>query len=327
MKKQLFVSPLSILMVVLVSGLFYSVASADLFGGSIPKIPPLAICGDGAVGGTEECDDGNTVDGDGCSSTCEIENSSPQLPGGGLNLNISSLISNRYNDLINWAPEAEVGFTNNENDSLSFANDYSQFQNICFDPPCDNPPVSNVIPSFSGLKLNGYLYPMLSSFVESDSLAILGNLVIKGSKTISAGPENSPDPVIVDDDLEVTGAVRADEFGKFYDWDALKATQSYDKTYSFSAVTGPNKIFQTVCDTGDIAIQCGGYMCPDSTEDKYLGSYTYGSLCEILVYDGGGSTYATDASGNNTTIGCGNAGSAIVDVTCFSPDGGYSKTL
>jgi cysteine-rich repeat protein len=32
-----------------------------------------AFCGDGTVGGSEECDDGNTVSGDGCSATCVIE--------------------------------------------------------------------------------------------------------------------------------------------------------------------------------------------------------------------------------------------------------------
>jgi len=31
------------------------------------------VCGDGLVGGREQCDDGNTVGGDGCSSTCQIE--------------------------------------------------------------------------------------------------------------------------------------------------------------------------------------------------------------------------------------------------------------
>ena len=30
-------------------------------------------CGDGVVGGTEECDDGNLVSGDGCSATCRLE--------------------------------------------------------------------------------------------------------------------------------------------------------------------------------------------------------------------------------------------------------------
>ncbi len=33
----------------------------------------LLGCGDGMVGGAEACDDGNTVAGDGCSSTCAVE--------------------------------------------------------------------------------------------------------------------------------------------------------------------------------------------------------------------------------------------------------------
>ena len=35
--------------------------------------PPGARCGDGIVYGTEQCDDGNTVAGDGCSTTCRFE--------------------------------------------------------------------------------------------------------------------------------------------------------------------------------------------------------------------------------------------------------------
>jgi len=31
------------------------------------------VCGDGSVDASEQCDDGNTLDGDGCSSTCRIE--------------------------------------------------------------------------------------------------------------------------------------------------------------------------------------------------------------------------------------------------------------
>jgi cysteine-rich repeat protein len=35
--------------------------------------PGLANCGDGTVNGTEECDDGNTASGDGCSALCALE--------------------------------------------------------------------------------------------------------------------------------------------------------------------------------------------------------------------------------------------------------------
>ncbi|WP_438033288.1 DUF4215 domain-containing protein [Sorangium sp. So ce204] len=31
------------------------------------------VCGDGIEAGPEECDDGNTTSGDGCSSTCHVE--------------------------------------------------------------------------------------------------------------------------------------------------------------------------------------------------------------------------------------------------------------
>ena len=36
-------------------------------------VNPLEFCGNGTVEAGEECDDGNTNDGDGCSSTCQIE--------------------------------------------------------------------------------------------------------------------------------------------------------------------------------------------------------------------------------------------------------------
>ena len=35
--------------------------------------PPNPVCGNGALEGTEQCDDGNTANGDGCSSTCTTE--------------------------------------------------------------------------------------------------------------------------------------------------------------------------------------------------------------------------------------------------------------
>jgi len=39
----------------------------------IYEAPTPMTCGDGVLQGTEQCDDGNTVNGDGCSSTCMIE--------------------------------------------------------------------------------------------------------------------------------------------------------------------------------------------------------------------------------------------------------------
>ncbi|HEX5061822.1 MAG TPA: DUF4215 domain-containing protein [Kofleriaceae bacterium] len=43
--------------------------------------PPQPCCGDGHIDSGEQCDDGNTTGGDGCSATCQLEVSTP--PGGG----------------------------------------------------------------------------------------------------------------------------------------------------------------------------------------------------------------------------------------------------
>lgn len=49
---------------------FFAVASSVSHELDIWATPVL--CGDGLVAGEEECDDGNTLDGDGCSATCEL---------------------------------------------------------------------------------------------------------------------------------------------------------------------------------------------------------------------------------------------------------------
>jgi len=43
--------------------------------------PDCQICGDGDIDPGEACDDGNTVSGDGCSATCELENEPPVCTG------------------------------------------------------------------------------------------------------------------------------------------------------------------------------------------------------------------------------------------------------
>ncbi len=42
-----------------------------------PPPPPQVVCGDGVKATSEECDDGNNVNGDGCSSVCLIEEAPP----------------------------------------------------------------------------------------------------------------------------------------------------------------------------------------------------------------------------------------------------------
>jgi fibro-slime domain-containing protein len=46
----------------------------DVNGNGGPCVKnPTNVCGDGHVAGNEQCDDGNTISGDGCSSTCALE--------------------------------------------------------------------------------------------------------------------------------------------------------------------------------------------------------------------------------------------------------------
>ena len=48
-------------------------SSVPPFGYALKIDVKLVICGDGVIGPGEQCDDGNTVNGDGCSSTCQLE--------------------------------------------------------------------------------------------------------------------------------------------------------------------------------------------------------------------------------------------------------------
>jgi TonB family protein len=41
--------------------------------GEAAQAPAVPVCGDGSLDASEQCDDGNKLDGDGCSSTCRIE--------------------------------------------------------------------------------------------------------------------------------------------------------------------------------------------------------------------------------------------------------------
>ncbi len=43
------------------------------------SMAPYALCSDGVVNGTEQCDDGNLIAGDGCSSTCTTESACPAV--------------------------------------------------------------------------------------------------------------------------------------------------------------------------------------------------------------------------------------------------------
>jgi len=65
-----------------VAGTAFFVDSAIVF--DVVPPPPCdgpggAVCGDGAVEGDEECDDGNTIPGDGCDADCNVEPNAGQI--------------------------------------------------------------------------------------------------------------------------------------------------------------------------------------------------------------------------------------------------------
>lgn len=58
--------------ILLINGLFFSAFVALWFGGA-PASAATFLCGNSITEIGETCDDGNTIDGDGCSSTCQKE--------------------------------------------------------------------------------------------------------------------------------------------------------------------------------------------------------------------------------------------------------------
>ncbi len=56
------------------------VVTTTVVTGPPPPPPPTAVCGDGHTDAPETCDDGNTVNGDGCDSHCQIEPPAPPPP-------------------------------------------------------------------------------------------------------------------------------------------------------------------------------------------------------------------------------------------------------
>lgn len=85
-------------------------------------ITPSVICGDGVVKSTEECDDGNTRNGDGCSSSCKIT------------YECSDGVDNDGDSLIDMADPHCSGPKDNS-ESISKDNKVHKFEIISFDLP------------------------------------------------------------------------------------------------------------------------------------------------------------------------------------------------
>jgi len=96
--------------------------SIDEGGVCLPEYNP--VCGDGIVEATEQCDDGNLIDGDGCSSACQIEiipgsqeNSivslDASITGTSLNVELTCLFNANSTIELIAGTSAAVGISNN----------------------------------------------------------------------------------------------------------------------------------------------------------------------------------------------------------------------
>jgi cysteine-rich repeat protein len=59
--------------IILMSWLILNLINPDLAILKISNIKKTGDCGNGIINSCELCDDGNTIDGDGCNSTCQLE--------------------------------------------------------------------------------------------------------------------------------------------------------------------------------------------------------------------------------------------------------------
>lgn len=91
------------------------------FFSGIPDVTITPVCGNGVIEGTEQCDDGNTVDGDGCSATCTTEVTPPGGGGGavvGPDISIEPTEFN-INLAVNTTTERTIKVTNHGSSSVT----------------------------------------------------------------------------------------------------------------------------------------------------------------------------------------------------------------
>ena len=106
--------------------------------GEVPSsvVIVLSVCGNGILETPyEECDDGNTISGDGCSSTCQIEGEEPEEPGGGGGVvpGISIVVVPTEIDInlaINTNREQIISITNTGTTSVNLTITYQNLTNM-----------------------------------------------------------------------------------------------------------------------------------------------------------------------------------------------------
>lgn len=352
MKKQFSITPLSILLTILLSGVLYSsIASAmmsiDLGGsnigdlgigdlgvvdagvvdvgigdvgvgdvgvvdvgigdigiGDIPEIPNFcgdgrlggdeqcddgnaintdacvncqnAACGDGYTrGGYEECDDGNNTSGDGCSSSCNAE-----ICGNGR---------------VDYGEECDDGNTEN----------YDVCNNNCEERqlgPTGNPPLGGITPIFSGLIVDG-----LSTLLNLDvngTLDVNGNALFDYIQLNGIMLMQNPGELWLSH-LHASGDITTSygSIGSHYTvWRSNTVTLN---GFHESAIVG--------CFGGDEMTGCSGYFDHDSSNDRFAGSYIGGLLGPDTDDEEYCITEGANGGGSNDTV--------YSTARCFDPTG------
>ncbi|MEN8232640.1 MAG: DUF4215 domain-containing protein, partial [Thermodesulfobacteriota bacterium] len=73
--------------------------------------PPAPVCGDGNVDAGEQCDDGNSTNGDGCESDCTITPPPAPVCGDGTSLVITEMDFDRGDEKLHIKGRASAGTT------------------------------------------------------------------------------------------------------------------------------------------------------------------------------------------------------------------------
>ncbi len=204
-------------------------SSVDMGAYEYASAPP-PVCGNGVIELPEECDDGNTVDGDGCSSTCQIEATVCEIKTDytpGVACASSTVVVN--NDAELDAYLTDFGFNGSKYQNLNLNYDVAR-TNINIHSPCKIKLKGNVVLTGDNICLdgragvkdnNGYTANAASVTILSElgpagfgqgSAVNAGELTISGLKTVKIGKNSQ---------VNVTGAVRVISTGDLPRSDAV----------------------------------------------------------------------------------------------------------
>lgn len=234
------------------------------------------ICGDGLLELGEQCDDGNTVSGDGCSSTCQTEVAEPPPGGGGAAVNIA-LNPTKFNiDLvISTTKEETISVTNLETSEIIISVSQQGLDN-------------HIILGASSLTIPAGQTVILDVvFVALSEPDIFVGKIIIGGKTILVTLNVKTKLLLFDSNIVVLNkdfkVGQGDDLETFVTLIPLGDPERLDVTLEFTIKDFNNKVYLTKSETLLIERQT------DLRRDFDTGSLPLGdySIGLVLRYSGG----------------------------------------